>query len=139
MNEPTRGASVQVTVLWNTRDWAAAIAALPVEGPLACRTVLVPRERVAHALRRELIRAGHVGVLAGTRFVPLGAAGVQVLESADLAVSPGEDALRRARLAGLLKFGLPLAHFPRARTDEAGWDEVRRRFGLEAAGLTSEI
>ncbi len=134
-------ASMTMPVLWNTRDWAAAIAALPVDGPLPCRTVLVPRERVAHALRRELIRAGHVGALAGTRFVPMGAAAIEVLHGAGILVSPGEDALRSARLGGLLKIGLPLAHFPidLVRT-KLGWDEAFARTisDLEASGLTPE-
>jgi len=45
---------MSVTVLWNTRDWARAIDVLPADGPLPCRTALVPRGRVAHALRRAL-------------------------------------------------------------------------------------
>src|SRR5262245_64483973 len=95
-------------ILWSTSDWANAIAALPVEGPLPYRTVLVPRERVAHALRRELVLAGHVGALAGTRFVPVGAAAIEVLRAAGIEASPGEDGLRRARVAGLLKTGVSL-------------------------------
>src|SRR5262245_38498157 len=58
-----RGSTVHV--FWNTRDWARAIAEMPAEGPLPARTVLVPRERVAHALRRELIRIGQADVLNG--------------------------------------------------------------------------
>jgi len=131
--------SAKMMVLWSTRDWAAAIVALPVEGPLPCRTVLVPRERVAHALRRELIRAGHVGALAGTRFVPTGAAAIEVLHAAAIAVSPGEEGLRRARLAGLLKTSLALTYFPidLLRT-KLGWDEALARTisDLEAAGLS---
>ena len=45
-------------VFWNIRDWADAVAQMPVQGPLPCRTALVPRERVAHVIRRELIRMG---------------------------------------------------------------------------------
>ncbi len=134
-------ASPDVNILWSTRDWASAIRALPVQRPLPCRTVLVPRERVAHALRRELIHGGHAQVLAGTRFVPAVAAAIDVLHSAGVAVSPGEDAVRRARLAGLLKVGLTLAHFPidLLRT-KLGWDEAFARTisDLEAAGLTPE-
>lgn len=57
-------------VLWPLADCARAIAALSTNGALPRRTVLVPSERVAHALRRELIRGGLVSALAGTRFVP---------------------------------------------------------------------
>jgi RecB family exonuclease len=132
---------MNVKIFWSTRDWADVIAALPVDGPLPCRTVLVPRERVAHALRRELIRSDQAQALAGTRFVPTATAAIEVLRQAGVAVSPGEEALRRARLAGLLKVGIPLAHFPidLLRT-KLGWDEAFARTisDLEAAGLTPE-
>src|SRR5262249_16078907 len=130
-----------VRILWSTSDWANAITALPSEGPLPCRTVLVPRERVAHALRRELIRSGHADALAGTRFLPTVAAAIEVLGRADVALSPGEDALRRARLAGLLNAGLKLSHFPidLLRT-KLGWDGAFTQTisDLEAAGLTPD-
>ena len=43
MNDMTRAnGSTKIEVFWNTCDWAAAIAALPVDGPLPSRTVLVP-------------------------------------------------------------------------------------------------
>jgi RecB family exonuclease len=133
--------ALAVSVLWRTSDWANAIAAMPTEGPLPGRTVLVPRERVAHALRRELIRSNHAQALAGTRFVPAVAAGIEVLRGAGVAVSSGEEALRRAHLAGLLKTGLALAHFPidLLRT-KLGWDEAFARTisDLEDAGLTPE-
>jgi hypothetical protein len=133
--------SPALTVLWTTRDWANAIAALPAEGPLPCRTALVPREPVAHALRRELMRAGHARALAGTRFVPTVAAAIEVLQGAGAACSPGEGAMRRARLAGLLEAGLPLVHFPlELLRTKLGWDDAFAGTiaELEAAGLTPE-
>jgi hypothetical protein len=30
-------------VLWNIRDWANAVAEMPVQGPLHSRAVMVPR------------------------------------------------------------------------------------------------
>ena len=33
-------------VLWDARGWAEAVVGLPAEGPLPCRTVIVPRENV---------------------------------------------------------------------------------------------
>lgn len=57
---------------------------MPVQGPLPCRTVLVPRERVAHVLRRELIRSKRPDALAGTRFVQTAFAAVDVLRSEKL-------------------------------------------------------
>jgi hypothetical protein len=115
-------------VFWSTRDWAEAIAVLPAGGPLPCRTVLVPRERVAHALRRELICAGHAGVLAGTRFVPTPAAASAVLQNAGVEFTPGEEGLRAIRLLALFRERLPLRHFS-ARLLQAtpGWDEAFAR------------
>jgi hypothetical protein len=132
------GQTPSVQVLWSTREWADAIAALPVTGPLPCRTVLVPRGRVAHALRRELIRAGHADILAGTRFVPLAAAAAAVLRAGGVAFHPGEDALRPARLRTLLARDLPLQYLDlNLLRTTLGWDEAfARTIGdLEGAGL----
>ena len=90
---------MEVTVLWDSRAWASAVGAMPHSGPLPCRTVLVPREPVAHVLRRELIRAGRSDALAGTRFVPLTYAALEVLRAGDVAFESGEEALRAARRA----------------------------------------
>ena len=132
---------MSVTVLWTTRDWARAIADLPADGPLPCRTALVPRGRVAHALRRELIRPDRADALAGTRFVSVGVAAADVLRVAGVHAAPGEDALRRVRVLRLLKSGLPLEHFPlELLRTTLGWDEAFARTisDLEAAGLTPE-
>jgi hypothetical protein len=133
--------SVTRSVFWTTRDWATAIAELPATPPLPCRTVLVPRESVAHALRRELIRAGRGDALGGTRFVPVAAAAIEVLHAAGAHFVPGEAALRRARLAAVLRAGVSLAHFPlELLTSRPGWDEAFARTiaDLEAAGLRPE-
>ncbi|OGK84041.1 MAG: hypothetical protein A2X53_13365 [Candidatus Rokubacteria bacterium GWA2_70_23] len=128
-------------LLWNARNGAAAIARVPIDGPLPCRTVLVPRERVAHALRRELLRTGLGHVLAGTRFVTPLAAAAEVLQSADVVGAPGEEGLRPRRLLALFRQGLALAHFPpdllRSRP---GWDEAFAEtiLDLEGAGLRPE-
>jgi RecB family exonuclease len=125
-------------VLWSTRDWAQAIADLPVEGPLPSRVALVPRERIAHSLRRELIKAGHATALAGTRFLSAGAAAAAVLEAADILFTPGEEALRRARLFALFRRGLDLEHFPRELlSTKPGWDDAFAHTvgDLEASGL----
>lgn len=45
-----------VKVFWSTRDWAETVAPMPVEGPLPCRTVLVPRETPSHP--RQSLRGG---------------------------------------------------------------------------------
>ncbi len=80
-------ATTAVTTFWSTRDWAQALAALPAGGALPSRTALVPRERVAHSLRRELIRTGHAGALAGTRFISPAASAIAVLEAAGVPFS----------------------------------------------------
>ncbi|HUF91301.1 MAG TPA: PD-(D/E)XK nuclease family protein [Candidatus Limnocylindria bacterium] len=125
-------------VLWTSREWAEAIAALAVDPPLPSRTVLVPRERVSHSLRRELIRAGHAPVLAGTRFLSPAAAAIAVLEAAGADFTPGEDAVRTARLLALFRHGLRLEHFGHhLLATNPGWDDAfARTIGdLEAAGL----
>src|SRR2546428_12836792 len=78
-------------IFWGTGTWAEAVAALPVQGPLPCRTVLVPRERVAHALRRELLLMGRAEALARTRFVTPIAAAAEVMRAADGQFTPGEE------------------------------------------------
>jgi RecB family exonuclease len=123
----------------STRAWANAIADLPAGTPLPMRTVLVPRERVAHALRRELVRAGKGEVLVGTRFVRAAVLASEVLEAAGVEWKPGEDSLRVARVHGLLRGGLKLKHFPLSLLQERpGWDEALARTisDLEAAWLS---
>jgi hypothetical protein len=70
---------MRARIFWNIRDWARAVAQMPVQGPLPCRTMLVPRERVAHVLRRELIRSKRPEALAGTCFLPTAFAAGEVL------------------------------------------------------------
>ncbi len=129
---------MHVEVLWSTGDWAEAVARLPAEGPLPCRTVLVLREHVAHCLRRELLRIGRAEVLAGTRFVPLLAAAVDVLHGAGVEFSAGEDTLRSARLRELFRTELPLRYFNlQSLRSNLGWNEAFARTiaQLEHAGL----
>lgn len=129
---------MDVTVIWNAREWAEAVAALPVEGPLPCRTVLVPRERVAHVLRRELIQADLSHALAGTRFVIEPYAAVEVLRAGDVEFEPGEEDLRRARLMAIFRSGIQLGYFSLdLLRDKPGWDEAFAHTisDLEGAGL----
>lgn len=132
---------MEIKVLWTCRDWAEAVAAMPVQGLLPCRTVLVPRPSVAHVLRRELIRAGRGGALAGTRFLAMPLAAVGVLRAAGVAFRPGEETLRPARLSALFRTNRSLGHFPlELLRTKAGWDEAFSRTvsDLEAAGLRPE-
>lgn len=128
-------------VLWSTCDWAEAIASLPADGILPGRTVLVPRERVAHSLRRELIRGGHERVLAGTLFLPTRAAAIAVLDAAGVSFKPGEEALRPSRLLLLFRSNLCLIHFSLdlLRT-KPGWEQAfANTIGeLESVGLRPE-
>ncbi len=132
------GASGPITVCWSVDEWAGAIVRLPAAGPLPCRTVLAPREPVAHALRRALVEAGHAPALAGTRFVTLVEAAAAVLDRAGVAFTPGEEDLRPVRLLALLGTDLGLEYFsPGLLRDRPGWDvALARAIGdLEAAGL----
>lgn len=133
--------STLVTVFWSTRDWADTIAGLPVEGALPSRTVLVPNERVAHSLRRELIRAGHPHALAGTRFLTPAVAAIEVLHGIGITFRAGEESLRMARLLALFRTGLSLRHFSLdLLRSKPGWDEAFARtvLDLEGAGLRPE-
>jgi RecB family exonuclease len=137
----SRAGAETIAVLWSIRDWARAIAALPAEGSLPCRSVLVPRERVAHALRRELVREGLAAALAGTRFLTPLATALELLQAAGLALTAGEEQRRPARLAALFHSELGLAHFPPALLRERpGWGEAFARAlrDLEGALLRPE-
>ncbi len=130
-----------IKVIWNSQDFAHAVAELPVDGALPCRTVLVPGAAVAHVLRRELIRTGHHDVLAGTRFAPSQIAAAGVLRNADVRFELGEETLRVTRLSALFRSNLTLLHFPIDLLRSApGWDEAFAQSisDLEAAGLRPE-
>ena len=127
-----------IEVFWTPSEWARAIDALPAGGPLPSCCVLVPREAVAHSLRRELLRAGLGRALAGTRFVPMTAAAIEVLRAASVQFQPGEEAIRPARLQVVFRAGVGLQHFSLLLLrDKPGWDVAfARTIGdLEAAGL----
>jgi hypothetical protein len=130
-----------VKVIWTSRDWVDAMVALPVQEPLPCRIVLVRRERIAHGLRRDLIRNGYGNVLAGTRFVPLSAAAAEVLRNAGTRFRSGEEDLRAARLSGLFRSQMQLRHFSRELLcSKPGWEEAFARTisDLEGSGLRPE-
>jgi hypothetical protein len=104
-----------MTVVWSVREWAEAIACVPVTLPLPRRTVLVPDQPVAHVLKRELIEAGQPQALAGTLFVtPQAAAAaldeeaanpVDIIDSQDGRAAEDAD---RGRLPGIRGPGLDL-------------------------------
>ena len=124
--------------LWTSCDWAEAVGTLPVQGCLPCRTVLIPRELVAHVLRRELIRAGQGDALAGTRFVLAPAAAVEVLRGAGIPFETGEEELRAARLQVLFRSDFRLAHFSLdLLRSKPGWNNAFARTisDLEGAGF----
>src|SRR5262245_6715303 len=128
-------------VVWSTAELVAAVSALPAPGPLPCRTMLVPHERLAHALRRDLIRTGHPQALAGTRFITPAAAAVAVLTAAGATFRPGEERLRTARLRALFQTPLTLQHFSQELLrSRPGWDEAfAHTIGdLERAGRVPE-
>ncbi len=131
---------MRVLLLDTPTSLAAAVAALPAAGPLPARTVLVPSERHAHALRRAMVRSGHGAALAGTRFIgPVNAAG-EVLRAGGVPFSPDEDRLRPARLVALFGEDLRLERFDLGLLrDTRGWDEAfAAAIGdLEAAGFSA--
>jgi hypothetical protein len=130
---------MRALVLDTVASTADAIAAFPAGGPLPSRTVLVPSERHAHALRRALARSGRGAILAGSRFLGPLTAALEVLQTAGVAFSAGEDRLRPARLLALFRQDLPLEHFDRdLLRSTRGWDDAfAAAIGdLEAAGLS---
>src|SRR6478609_5082696 len=108
----------------DSRAWARAVVDLPTTGPLPSRTVLVPSERVAHSLRRELLRMGRPDVLPGTLFLSAVAAAQGVLREVGTSFRLGEEDLRPVRLARLFgREDLGLKHFPVDLLGTAqGWD-----------------
>lgn len=122
-------------------DWIDAIAALPIAGPLPARTVLVPGEPVAHALRRALIRANRAELLRGTRFVGPVNAATEVLAAGGRFVTLGEEDLRVARVRALLATNLDLEYFELDKVRRGpGWAEAFAQTiaELEQAGITPD-
>jgi RecB family exonuclease len=128
-------------VLQSSADWADAVAALPASGALPVRTVVVPTERHAHALRRALLRSGRGAVLAGTRFVGPSTLAREILAAAGRELWPGEESLRAARLVPILADGPTLEHFDLdLLRGTPGWtDAFAGAIGdLEGVGLTRD-
>jgi hypothetical protein len=122
-------------------DWTDAIVGLPVAGVLPTRTVIVPGEPVAHALRRGLCDVGRADVLVGTRFVDPVTLALEVLQQARWPGTADEDALRVVRVRTLLGSRLELRYFQAERIRAGlGWDRAMARTvsNLERAGVTAE-
>lgn len=114
-----------LSVFWSIRDFAQAVVDLPAAGSLPTRTVLVPNARVAHALRRELLRMGQPAALAGTRFVGFAAAAAEVLQAVGTVFTAGEEALRVVRVRTVLGQRPKLKAFDlKLLTEKPGWDEA---------------
>jgi len=112
-------------ILQSPADWADAVAALPATGTLPVRTVVMPSERHAHAVRRALVASGHVSALAGTRFVGPTTLAHEVLAAGGLRLRPGEEGLRSARLVSILATALQLEHFDLSLVrGTPGWPEA---------------
>ena len=123
----------------NLADWAALVASLPCDGALPTRTVIVPSEAFAHALRRELLQQGRAAALLGTRFTDLRTLAHEVLEGADIAAQVGEEGLRAVRVRAALSAARGLRYFVDLASTH-GWDVAfARTIGdLEEAGLTPD-
>jgi hypothetical protein len=125
--------------------WADAIAALSGgDGRIPKRVVVVPREAVAHHLRRELVSTGRAHALVGTRFVRAIDLALERLAAAGRHVHGGEDELRAHRIEALLSSGAlddrlgPLATSRRRVTPGWGRALARTIFDLEHAACTPE-
>lgn len=118
-------------------DRIAWLGQLAVDATLPERVVIVRNEAVAHSWRRDAIASERTSLLAGTRFVTVIGAATAVLADAALAI--GEEAVRPARIAALLRdAALELPGFDmRVLRDRPGWDRaLASAIGdLEGAGF----
>jgi hypothetical protein len=114
---------------------------MPAQGPFPLRTVLVPAERHAHALRRDLLASGRGRALAGARFVGTLTLAWEILRQAGRDLLAGEEPLRPARLLALLGEDLGLEYFDLGLLRRTpGWPEAfAAAIGdLEGAGLSPD-
>lgn len=128
------------SILWSTAEVADAVAALPAEGPLPVRTIVLPDPRMAHPIRRILLEAGRADALAGTTFTTPSVAAHEVLRSAGVEFDSGEESLRRLRLRDFFDATPDLDYFPGPLLrDTLGWDDAfARTIGdLERAGVAA--
>lgn len=125
-------------IVWNIREVASALAAFDAPGLLATRSVVVPNGRLAHSLRRELVRAGRADLLNGTRFATAEALAAEILEEAGVPFRAGEESHRASRLRALLRNEPALRSLDvRFLRDSTGWDEALAHTieDLESAAL----
>lgn len=126
-----------------TRDWVQAISDLPcTAAPIPLRTVIVSRRRVAHALRREIVRQGQPQLLIGTRFITPLVAASEVLQRAGESCSPNERALRPLRLRAVFQEPPQLVDVDAGvLREQLGWPEAIASAleDLESCGFTPEL
>lgn len=115
---PHRACYVRIS---DPASWAAAVAALPVAGPLPARTVLVPTEAHAHILRCQL-SSDAPGALAGTRLLTLPAVACAVLDAAGVAYRVGEEQRRPLRFRAWLRSNPALACYRTDELETPGWE-----------------
>lgn len=133
--------AMNVRAFWNLSQFAHAIMEMPTTRAIGARTVIVRRERMAHALRRHMVDLGSPETLCGLRFItPIGAA-IETLRGSGIAFSPGEEAHRATRLRVIFRHDLALRHYPISLLQYAGgWDDAfAQAIGeFEALGLRPE-
>jgi hypothetical protein len=90
------------------------LSEVPTSGQLPVRTVIVPSEAVAHAWRRDVVVLDP-SLLVGTQFItPLGAALSLLAADTSVVFSAGEEAVRAARVAAVLREDIAFEHFDQA-------------------------
>ena len=105
------------------RDVAALVATMEVEGAWPERTVIVPSEAYAHALRRVLVEVSPAALI-GTRFLTPVAAARWVLDEQDVVYSADEDVLRPWRVRSVSRTSEAGAWLPRTLLDSRGFGDV---------------
>ncbi|MGE3456925.1 MAG: PD-(D/E)XK nuclease family protein [Kofleriaceae bacterium] len=117
------------------------LSELVVSGSLPMRTIIVPNEATGHAWRRDIV-VGEPALLLGTQFItPIGAALTLLEADTGLTFSVGEEAVRAARIAALLREDITFEHFDLTVLREGrGWGQALASTlnELERAGFDAE-
>lgn len=119
---------------------ATWLAGLGVNAILPERVVIVRNEGHAHVWRRDLARAHHPHLLAGTRFLTPIAAALEIVKQAGSPVTLGEEAIRAARISTLLTLDLDLRTLDlEVLRKRPGWERAIAATisELESAGFTA--
>jgi hypothetical protein len=118
-------------------DWANRIGTLPANTSTPARTIIVPSEAIASALRGQIAADASRHALCGTRFIGPFRAAMEVLREAGIEFYEGEDVHRPRRLLELSEQFLTMRSPIRQLMGIPEWEHelARTITDLEGAGL----